>query len=505
MNKGILYKVSKIGVFLATKKFIRKIEENRYYKRWLIRNEPGKKELKEQKNTKFERNFKFSIVVPIYRTNKDHLIALIDSIVNQTYSNWELCLVDASEYRTNELAETIEIIRKYSDADTRIKTKIINENLGISDNTNMAIEMATGEFLVFADHDDILAPNALFECAKVLEHNQEIDVIYTDEDKINFVGTKRFQPYFKPDFNIDLLRSNNYICHLFVVKKSLANDVGKLNKQYDGAQDYDFILRCVEKSKKIYHIPLILYHWRCSAGSTAENPESKLYAFDAGKKVLESHFNRVGIPAIVVNGPYYGTYHTIYKYKTEPRITIIVVGNRKNDKLCVDSIESNSNYSNKEYIFLEKIQDIKNIIGDISTNYIWIINNTFIIRTKMCIEEMMGYLLRHDVGAVGGKLCKNSSVLQAGIDMDNLGNLSYPFKGYGNLEAGSFNRLVSARDCYSMSLDCVMLNKDLLLSLIQDEGFALSDKLEIILGEKIKKNGKLVVYNPNIECDKGKR
>ena len=211
----------------------------------------------------FKEDYKFSIVVPVYRTNAEYLRAMIDSIKAQTYSDWELCIVDASEYKSGEDKETINIIEKYLADDKRIKFKVLEENHGISANTNAAIEMATGDFIVFADHDDMLAPDALFECAKLLENEPDADIIYSDEDKIVAGGTKRFQPYFKPNFNIDLLRANNYICHLFVVRMSIAKQVGILNPDLDGAQDYDYILRCAEKTDSIYHIPKILYHWRC--------------------------------------------------------------------------------------------------------------------------------------------------------------------------------------------------------------------------------------------------
>lgn len=241
-----------------------------------------------QRRYLFKEDYKFSIVVPVYRTNAEYLRAMIDSIKAQTYSDWELCIVDASEYKSGEDKETINIIEKYPADDKRIKFKVLEENHGISANTNAAIEMATGDFIVFADHDDMLAPDALFECAKLLENEPDADIIYSDEDKIVAGGTKRFQPYFKPNFNIDLLRANNYICHLFVVRMSIAKQVGILNPDLDGAQDYDYILRCAEKTDSIYHIPKILYHWRCHENSTSENPDSKLYAFKAGKKHLKT-------------------------------------------------------------------------------------------------------------------------------------------------------------------------------------------------------------------------
>lgn len=501
MNSGIVLNIKKNGLFATAKKIKRKLDEENAYKIWQEKNRLDDNLLELQRRYLFKEDYKFSIVVPVYRTNAEYLIAMIDSIKAQTYSDWELCIVDASEYKPGENKETINIIEKYLANDKRIKLRVLEDNHGISANTNAAIEMATGDFIVFADHDDMLAPDALFECAKVLEHESGIDIIYSDEDKIDAGGTKRFQPYFKPDFNIDLLRANNYICHLFVVRMSIAKSVGFLNPNLDGAQDYDYILRCVEETDSIYHIPKILYHWRCHENSTAENPDSKLYAFNAGKKALEDHIKRQKIDAKVEEGPYHGTYHIIYRYNETTPITIIVVGDRINDKACVDSIECSSKYVNKNYLFIETKEQIKEIVKDIQTDYIWIINSRYKVMSFKCIEEMLGYITRPELGAVGAKICKKKYILQAGIDVDQGGSVIYPFKGYGRTEAGNFNRLVSTRDCYSVSTDCVMLDKRVLLSMIKPDMDENENDLETILGMTLKKLNKYAVYNPYIEIE----
>ena len=177
------------------------------------------------------------------------------------------------------------VLKEYAKKDSRILWKKLEENKGIAENTNAAFEMAGGEFVGLLDHDDLLAPNALYEIAEALEKEPDLDVLYTDEDKVRGDEIlEHFQPHLKPDFNIDLLRSNNYICHFFVVRKALLERVGGFRKEYDGAQDYDFIFRCTQAAGKIHHIPEILYHWRTHQSSTADNPVSKLYAFEAGKR-----------------------------------------------------------------------------------------------------------------------------------------------------------------------------------------------------------------------------
>ena len=177
---------------------------------------------------------------------------------------------------------------------------------------------------MLCDHDDTIALNTLYEMTKAVNENPEIDVIYTDEDKVTMDGKHYFEPHFKPDFNLDYLRSTNYICHIFVVKKTIVDEVGTLRSKYDGAQDYDFILRCCEKAKVIHHIPKVLYHWRSHPASTAGNPESKLYAYEAGRKAVEAHYKRLGIDAAVVMTENYGHYRTQFTIEGQPLISIII-------------------------------------------------------------------------------------------------------------------------------------------------------------------------------------
>ena len=229
------------------------------------------------------------------------------------------------------------------------------EKLNISENTNRAVKAASGEFLAFADHDDVLTPDALFECVQALNRRPDTDILYSDEDKMSMDGNKFFQPHFKPDFNLDLLCTVNYICHLFVVRKSLTEKTGLFRTEYDGAQDYDFIFRCVETSENIVHIPRILYHWRSHENSTAENPESKRYAFDAGERAVQAHYDRLGIPAKARKGEYLGLYRTKYCWPEQPLISILIPNKDHIDDLkrCMESIEKKSTYRNFEFVIIE--------------------------------------------------------------------------------------------------------------------------------------------------------
>ena len=228
------------ALILKSKHKIQGIDDDYDYAEWWNLTKPSEEELEEQKKKKFDYMPKFSIVIPVYKTPEKFLKEMLDSIVEQTYANWELCIADGSP-----AGESVEnVLKKYAEKDARIRYQVLGENRGISGNTNAALEMAEGDFIVLADHDDRLTPNALFECAKKLNENENCDVLYSDEDKLDMDGDELFDPHFKPDFNPDLLTSVNYICHLFVVKKELLDKVGGFRPEYDGAQDYDFIFRC---------------------------------------------------------------------------------------------------------------------------------------------------------------------------------------------------------------------------------------------------------------------
>jgi len=321
------------------KKVILDKKEEARYKKWVLDQE--RKEVEYCKNNKLQTDILFSIVIPLFRTPEKFLDELIDSIQKQTYDNWELILSDGSGNNGLE-----ECLKKY-ESDKRIKVLKSEKVLNISENTNRALELVKGEYIVFADHDDLLPPHALYQCAKAIYENESLDLIYSDEDKLSMNGTRYFQPHFKPDFNLELLRSMNYFCHLVVVKKELQQAVGMLNPEYNGAQDYDFVLRCVEQAKYIYHIPEVLYHWRSHSGSIAGGGENKEYAFEAGRKALLAHYERCGIRAEVGKDDIFGIYHTEYLLQEHPLVSIITDNSEK-----LKNVVENGLY--KEYEYVEK-------------------------------------------------------------------------------------------------------------------------------------------------------
>ena len=309
------------------------------YGEWFELNKPTKEELEKQKKVKFEFEPKISIIVPTYKTPINFLREMIDSVVDQTYSNWELCIADGSEGDAAVEAE----LEKYAKQDDRIKYTLLEKNEGISGNTNAALELATGEYVGLFDHDDILAPNALYEVVKALQE-KEYDILYTDEDKITGDGKEHNDPNFKPDFSMDLFCSHNYITHFFVVKTNIIKEIGGFRPEYDGSQDYDLMFRCIENADSIKHIPMILYHWRIHMNSVAGDPASKMYAYDAGKRAIEDHFKRIGVKAKVEHTGLWGMYHVIYETPGNPLVSIIIPNKDHTDDLdkCVKSIINNT-------------------------------------------------------------------------------------------------------------------------------------------------------------------
>ncbi len=265
----------------------------------------------------------FSVLVPLYETDEHFLDELIHSLQEQTFPGWEVCFSDGSK----DSSRLQQILRPYREKDPRIRYIADKPGpLDISNNTNEAFSIARGTFVVLGDHDDLFEPDALAACAEQLEKDPQIDVFYTDEDKTDETGKRFFDPVCKPSLNWPLLHSCNYITHMFVVRSTVAEAAGLFREEYNGSQDYDFILRCLEKTDRVVHIPRVLYHWRINSTSTAGNPKAKQYAYDAGARALQSHYERTGIPAKAVMREEFGFYQTVYEDGMEehPLLSIVV-------------------------------------------------------------------------------------------------------------------------------------------------------------------------------------
>ncbi len=535
VEKGIRYWKSQGAAALA-EKVVTKVKNVRQgppsYQKWIRHHLPDRNELEKQKKTSFGYRPKISFVVPLYKTPEKYLRRLTESFQEQTYSNWELCFSDGSGAQS----PLTELLKELTAKDNRIKYVSHEEPLQISENTNSAIEIATGDFIAFADHDDELTPNALFECVKAINEKPQTLVIYTDEDKMSMDGHKFFQPHFKPDYNLDLLCTVNYICHLFVVSRKVIEKVGGLRSEFDGAQDYDFVLRCVEavKDEEICHIPKILYHWRCHEDSTAENPESKLYAFEAGRRAVQAHYERTGIHAEVFEGEYLGLYRTKFIRDHDPLISIIIPNKDHIDDLkrCMESIEQKSTYKNYEYIIVEnnstdpatfeyykKLEaenpKVRMVYWDGVFNYsainnygasfakgeyLLLLNNDTEIINPDCLEELMGYCMRKDVGAVGARLYYEDDTIQhAGVVIGFGGIAGHCFVQQKRGTTGYCHRIICAQDYSAVTAACMMVKRSAF-----DAVGGLSEELAVAFNDidfcmKLRKAGYLIVYNPYAE------
>lgn len=535
VEKGIRYWKSQ-GAAALVEKVVTKVKNVRQgppsYQKWIRHHLPDRNELEKQKKTSFGYRPKISFVVPLYKTPEKYLRRLTESFQEQTYSNWELCFSDGSGAQS----PLTELLKELTAKDNRIKYVSHEEPLQISENTNSAIEIATGDFIAFADHDDELTPNALFECVKAINEKPQTLVIYTDEDKMSMDGHKFFQPHFKPDYNPDLLCTVNYICHLFVVSRKVIEKVGGLRSEFDGAQDYDFVLRCVEavKDEEICHIPKILYHWRCHEDSTAENPESKLYAFEAGRRAVQAHYERTGIHAEVFEGEYLGLYRTKFIRDHDPLISIIIPNKDHIDDLkrCMESIEQKSTYKNYEYIIVEnnstdpatfeyykKLEaenpKVRMVYWDGVFNYsainnygasfakgeyLLLLNNDTEIINPDCLEELMGYCMRKDVGAVGARLYYEDDTIQhAGVVIGFGGIAGHCFVQQKRGTTGYCHRIICAQDYSAVTAACMMVKRSAF-----DAVGGLSEELAVAFNDidfcmKLRKAGYLIVYNPYAE------
>lgn len=437
------------------------------YEVWFEEHKVTAEELENQRGQTFAWEPKISIIVPVYRTPIRYLEEMVDSVISQSYQNWELCIADGS----GGDQEITDRMKRYCAVEKRIKYKILEKNEGISGNTNRALELATGDYIGLLDHDDILAPDALYEVVKTLQ-SEKWDILYTDEDMLN--QGKHCNPAFKPDFSIDLLRSHNYITHFFVVKKCVVDRIGGFDKRYDGSQDYDFILRCIEQTDKICHIPQILYHWRIHEQSVAGNPESKLYAYDAGKRAIEAHLQRMGIEANVEMMDLWGMYHVTYATPGEPLVSIIIPNKDHIEDLgkCITSVRNISTYSNYEIIIVENnseepstfqyYRELEEDYGNIKVvewkdkfnysainnfgvsyaqgEYLLFLNNDTELISPNALREMLGHCMREEVGAVGAKLLyADDTVQHAGVVI-----------GFGNY-AGHVNTNIKRDDCGYMN------------------------------------------------------
>ncbi len=528
MLKKIMLKIyKKIFKYTPQEKF--DLEENENYQKWIEKYEPKYDELEKQRETTFEYMPKISIVVPMYNTPEKYFKELLESITEQTYENWELCLADGSPEKAEYLED---LIKPLGD---KIKYKLLSENKGISGNSNEALKLATGDFIALLDHDDIIPKFALYEIVKTINENPDVDFIYTDEDKILEENEKRISPHFKQDYAIDTLRSYNYICHFSIFKKELMDKLGGFNSEFDGSQDYDLILRATEQAKHIVHIPKILYNWRISSTSVASGAAAKPYAYEAAKRAILASIERHGIQgAKVEDSRIIGLYKVTYPVKGEPKISIIIPNkdHKKDLKRCIKSIlkstyknyeiiivENNSKEKNifKYYKKLEKNPNIKiekcemsifnysklNNYGASKANgeYFVFLNNDTKIITNNWLETIISNCQREEIGAIGAKLIyKNKRIQHAGVVLNLTGTAGHVNWNEKENNPGYFGRIMIQQNVSAVTGALLGVSKKTFDQVNGfDETFPIAyNDVDFCL--KIQDIGKLITYNPYIEA-----
>ena len=540
------------------------------YMAWRKHVIPSANDLEAQRAATFSHRPLISIAVPLYRTDEKLLDALVESVRAQTYDNWELCLSDGSGHPSPLEG----YLKKLTEKDGRIKVITSKERLGISENTNRALSIATGDLIAFADHDDLLPPWALYEVVREVNEHPETELIYSDEDKVKANGKTFFQPHFKSDFNIDLLCSMNYFCHLVVVSRALleaveldsvGSDDPRENEEevqttkesgdgerrwfdpsFDGAQDYDFVLRCVDHimqrtplpqkanalTERIRHIPKVLYHWRSLPSSTSENPESKRYAFEAGARAVQAHFERVGVEAEVEQGAYPGLYRVRYVIpQPEPLISIIIPNRDHVADLqkCVSSIMERSAYRNFEFVVIENgscreetfayyraceeayenfrvltwsegfnYSAINNFgAAKARGDYLLFLNNDTQMTDPDLLKELVGPALRKEVGAVGARLFYEDGTIQhAGVIIGYGGIAGHAFQFMDGRENGYFSRIICQSDLSAVTAACMLVRRDAF-----EEVGGFDPQLAVAFNDidfclRLRERGYLIVYNP---------
>ena len=531
---------------LRTNSEVRKETEDMDYDLWKQFHDPTKEELEEQKKNWNELSFEngkaplISIVIPAYNTNKEMLLLLLDSIKTQTYPVFEALIADGSSENNSTVRDTL---ADYSKIDSRFVYVPVGGNKGISGNTNAGLEKATGDFIAFSDHDDELPQWTLYEIAKAIAENPRVQFLYTDEDKVDEDGSSFFDPHFKSDFNPMLLETCNYISHFNVVRRDLLEKAGFLSSDYDGSQDYDFVLRCselvreeehtkIERFRKAlletsdveelsqesgllvdsvrklldgrfiselaYHIPKVCYHWRCSRNSTALDSKAKVYAFEAGRKAVQDHLLRCHADfREVVNSPISGFYRIKYadSFTETPLISVLVRNQDRNDltKRCIDSLQG-CGYPELEIIRLE---DPSETVQKPTGEYVLLLDNRLILKDNNSLYEMLGILKRENVGAVGARIVDERNATWSAGQVLTEKTLTMPaFSGFYEYQGSYMHRMMSPQNYSALDGACILMQRRLFEQLGgTDEAFQ-TDLAFTDLCLRLRQRGYLLVYTP---------
>ncbi|AFY36963.1 glycosyl transferase family 2 [[Leptolyngbya] sp. PCC 7376] len=476
-------------------KMINKRQKVQDYQHWLEKNSFAKPDIQLAKRQikSWELKPTFSIIVPVYNVDRKWLVKSIESVRNQIYPYWELCLADDASPKPH----IKKILDSYIQKDARIKAVYRKENGNISAASNSALEIATGDYIALLDHDDTLTIDALYENAKLINKHPDADFIYSDEDKID-TQDKRCDPFFKPQWSPDYFHGCMYTCHLGVYRKTIIDEIGGFRSDYDGAQDYDLVLRVVEKTKNIYHIPKVLYSWRVIPTSTASNSDAKPWAYIAAQKALESMIERSPYPGWVEEGPRFGFFRVRRKIVDDPLVSIVIPSAGKSADIegktiqllenCIDSIRKLSTYRNFEFVIVDGFnipeKTIEAISGEDLTllrcdqpfnlpmrinigvkkakgDFLLLLNDDIEVITPDWIESMLELAQQEEVGAVGAKLFfPNETIQHAGVVVLG-GNPGHACYGYPHEHPGYFLSNIINRNYFAVTGACLMMRSQL--------------------------------------------
>lgn len=490
--KKMIRFAGKVFRYIGRKYFGGPQTEDLVYAKWRRKNMPKKKDFEvfEKKVKQFTHQPKFSIVIPVFRPNLNHFKQAIESINNQLYSNWEVCIADDNSKEEGLLSYLREL-----EKNPKFKVIYRTENGHISACSNSALELATGDFICFMDHDDLLTKDALFQFADALNLDSSIAIIYSDEDKITEKG-RYTQPNFKPNWSPDTFLSRNYIGHFVGIKKSIVDQLNGFRLGFEGSQDYDLLLRATEISQQIHRIPKILYHWRMHDKSTAMNEEAKDYAFLSGVKALNEALQRRninGIASLQSGKP--GFYRISYALENTPKVSIIIPTYNNSEVLttCIHSIFEKTTYQNFEIILINNNSNEKALfdcfklwkskygeqfqlldcpypfnysklmndgVAHASGDFILLLNNDTEVIQNDWIEQMIHHAQRKSIGAVGVKLLyPNDTVQHGGVVLGIGGVAGHTFIGAKKDDPGYFYYLTSVTNYSAVTAACLMVEK----------------------------------------------
>ena len=474
---------------------------------------------------------KVSIITPVYNVDPKWLNKCIESVSGQFYDNWEICLYDDASTRS----ETIECLKGWENKDGRIKIAYGKDNKNISGASNEALKLASGDFVALLDNDDELSLNALYEVSKIINDHPDADFIYSDEDKVDITGL-RSDPFFKPNWSSDLLTSMMYTSHLGVYRKSIVDEIGGFRQGYEGSQDYDLVLRFIERTQpeNIFHIAKILYHWRKIPGSTAKLLSSKDYAHDSARKALDDYLTRNNIEGTVSDGRSPGLYRIKRKILNNPKVSIIIPFRDQVEvlKRCVTSVIENNSYKNIEIILVNNqsaekdtliyLDTLRNkapfkiidydrpfnysamnnyAVGKAQGEFILFLNNDTETINKEWLSAMVEELQRDEVGIVGSKLIyPNETIQHAGVVMGLGGVAGHAFRNFPKENGGYMNFIHSKKDYSAVTAACLMIKKEIFENVngFDEENLPIAYN-DVDLCLKTRELGFLVVYTPYSE------